>query len=111
MKENKEINIKIGEQVRIARERAKMTQEELAETLDVSSQYISDLERGVVGLAVATLKRLCVVLKVSSDNILFGEINRDSVAIFSNICQSLNEEQFAILLEIAEKYVKAVNTH
>lgn len=109
MKEKKEINIQIGEQVRFAREQAKMTQEELAEALEVSPQYISDLERGVVGIAIATLKKLCVVLKVSSDQILFGTINKNRNALLSTVCHSLNDEQFDLLLEIIEKYEKAVN--
>ena len=48
MREKKEINIEIGLQIKCAREQAKMTQEQLAELIDVSPQYISDLERGVV---------------------------------------------------------------
>ena len=52
MREKKEINIQIGEQVRIAREQAKLTQEQFAERIEVSPQYISDLERGVVGISI-----------------------------------------------------------
>ena len=48
MREKKEINIQIGEQIRLAREQAKLTQEQFAERIEVSPQYISDLERGVV---------------------------------------------------------------
>ena len=46
MRAKKEINIQIGEQIKAARERAKMTQESLAERIEVSPQYVSDLERG-----------------------------------------------------------------
>ena len=40
------MNIQIGERIRTAREVAGFTQERLAEAIDVSTQYISDLERG-----------------------------------------------------------------
>ena len=72
MRVKKQINIEIGEQVKIARENLKMTQEQFAERIEVSPQYISDLERGVVGISIPTLKRACTVLGVSSDWILFG---------------------------------------
>lgn len=49
-----------------------MTQEKFAERIDVSPRYVSDLERGVGGVSVSTLKRICTVLGVSSDQILFG---------------------------------------
>ena len=109
MREKKEINIQLGEQVKIAREQAKLTQEALAESIEVSPQYISDLERGVVGIALPTLKKLCNALGVASDQILFGTQSQDRGAILSNVCKPLTEEQFALLLEMVNCYVKAVN--
>lgn len=41
MREKKEINIQIGEQVRIAREQAKMTQEVLAFPFDLIEKVIA----------------------------------------------------------------------
>lgn len=109
MREKKEINIQIGEQVRIAREQAKLTQEALAEKIEVSPQYISDLERGVVGIALTTLKKLCCALGVASDQILFGTQSQERGVILSNTCNALTEEQFALLLEMVNCFVKAVN--
>lgn len=109
MRQKKEINIQIGEQVRQAREHAKLTQEQLAEQLEVSPQYISDLERGVVGISISTLKKLCNSLAVSSDQILFGAKTQDRGLILSNACNTLSEEQFAILNTIVNKFVEAVN--
>ena len=109
MRQKKEINIQIGEQVRLAREQAKLTQETLAEKIEVSPQYISDLERGVVGIALPTLKRLCVSLGVSSDQILFGTKSQDRGIILSNVCNTLSEEQFALMLEMINCFIKAVN--
>ena len=108
MREKKEINIQIGEQVRIAREQAKLTQEILAEKIEVSPQYISDLERGVVGIALPTLRRLCCVLGVSSDQILFGSHLQERGSMLANACSTLTDEQFAILIEIVNCYTKAV---
>lgn len=71
MRQKKTFNVEIGERIRIARNNANLTQEQLAEMIDVSPQYISDLERGVVGLSVATLRNICIQLSVSSDCILF----------------------------------------
>lgn len=49
MRTKKEINIEVGTRVKSAREACNMTQEELAERIDVSPQYISDMERGLWG--------------------------------------------------------------
>lgn len=79
MREKKELNIAIGERIRHARETAGMTQERLAQMTEVSIQYISDLERGVVGASVPTIIKICDGLKVSCDYILMGRAKHESV--------------------------------
>lgn len=108
MREKKELNVQIGEQVRNARERARLTQEQLAELLDVSPQYISDLERGIVGISIATLKRLCVATNTQSDRILFGGINQDHMDVLGNMCEGLSDDQFQILLDVIKAFKKAI---
>ena len=108
MRTKKEINIQIGEQIRLAREEAKLTQEQLAERIDVSPQYISDLERGVVGISIATLKRACLVLSVSSDRILFGNSSSAMAGQYENQFKTLTSEQIYLLKQIVDSYLKAI---
>ena len=63
--EKKEENIQIGMRVKQAREAARLTQERLAELLDVTAQYISGVERGAVGLSIPILLELSSILLVS----------------------------------------------
>lgn len=53
--EKKPLNVQIGARIKQAREQAHVTQERLAEQIEVSVQYISDLERGKVGASVSTV--------------------------------------------------------
>ena len=62
----------IGSNIRTARMRADLTQEEMSEKIGVTPQYLSDLERGLVGTSIPTLIKICNSLNVSSDFILFG---------------------------------------
>ena len=62
----------IGANIRTARMRADLTQEEMSEKIGVTPQYLSDLERGLVGTSIPTLIMICNSLNVSSDFILFG---------------------------------------
>ena len=78
MKENQELFCQIGERIKKSRKAVGLTQEKLADRIDVSSQYVSDLERGVVGTSVPTLVNICETLHVSCDYILMG---RESVPI------------------------------
>lgn len=109
MREKKEINIQIGKQVKLAREKSRLTQEQLAEQLECTPQYLSDLERGVVGISVALLKRLCVVLAVSSDDILFAEESKNTLETIEEKGRVLSDRQFQLLVEIVDRYIEAVS--
>ena len=109
MREKKEINIQIGKQVKLAREKSRLTQEQLAEQLECTPQYLSDLERGVVGISVALLKRLCVVLGVSSDDILFADESKNTLETIEEKGRVLSDRQFQLLVEIVDRYIEAVS--
>lgn len=67
------LNFEIGGRCQYARRSAGYTQQQLAELLDVSVQYLSDMERGKTGMSTATIVKLCKTLGVSADFILLGE--------------------------------------
>ncbi len=73
MDEMKGYKIAMGKRIQQARKAAHLTQMRFAEKIDVSTQYVSDLERGIVGCSVPTLLKICDVLDVSADLILKGE--------------------------------------
>lgn len=63
----------IGARIRKQREYMGLNREQLAELLDVTPKFCSDIELGVKGMSVQTLCRLSRVLSLSTDYILFGE--------------------------------------
>ena len=73
MTEKKPLNIEIGLHIRSAREAAGLSREKLAEYVEITPRFVADVERGHVGISVPNLKRLCEVLHVSSDFILWGK--------------------------------------
>lgn len=104
----KQINIDIGEQIRAAREQAHLTQEQLAERIDVSVQFVSDLERGVVGISLTTLKKTCTVLGVTSDQLLFGTSTNSQSSFFEMKCRGLSPKQTYLLIQIVNSFCDAV---
>jgi len=62
----------IGKRIKKAREQKGMTQEALAEHLDVSNAYISKIERGKTPLNLDRLSELCVVLEETPEYLLSG---------------------------------------
>lgn len=78
----KEINIILGEKVKICRKEKKLTREQLAEKIDVSVRFLADVEGGFVGVSLTTLKQLCDELCVSADY-LIGNENVESDEYFA----------------------------
>ncbi|MNE76853.1 HTH-type transcriptional regulator ImmR [compost metagenome] len=62
----------IGKRIRRAREEHGLTQEVLAEKLDVSNAYISKIERGKTAINLERLSQICVILDESPEYILGG---------------------------------------
>ena len=59
--------------IRKAREDQGYTREKFAEKLDVSVSYMAELERGRTGISVKMLIKVCNLLGLSADYVLFGE--------------------------------------
>ena len=59
--------------IRNARETQGYTREKFAEKLDVSVSYLAELERGRTGISVKMLIKVCNLLGLSADYVLFGE--------------------------------------
>lgn len=71
-----EIDLKsMGMRLRKQRELLGYTREELAEKLDVSPKFCSDIELGVKGMSLNTLSKITDILCMNADYVLFGESN------------------------------------
>lgn len=79
----------IGARIKAAREKAGMTQEELAEALEMSPTHISVIERGVKSPKLETFIRIANVLKVSSDMLLQDVVDCSSDGIVSEFSEEI----------------------
>ena len=66
----KPLNVAIGARIRAARESARMTRETFSEKVDISTPFLTDIERGRMGASVETILKICDVLGVTTDTIL-----------------------------------------
>ena len=108
----KEINLQIGDRCRQAREAAGYTQERLAEQIGVSTQFLSDAERGVTGMSVTTIIKLCNVLSVSADFLLMGrdsDGDMESALSFHSRIQRLSVREKELLEEVTNLMIQSFN--
>ena len=81
MREKKDINIEIGGNIQVAREQAGYTQDTLSEMLGMTPNHLSAIERGASGISLEALQRLCRLLGVSADRIIFGTDEPEAEAL------------------------------
>lgn len=97
MKEKKQLNVQIGRRIAESRNLAGLTQEQLAEAINVTPQYLSDLERGVVGTSIPTLITLCRKLHISSDYVLFGANRENDISMIIERIRFLPEDHLKVV--------------
>jgi len=81
----------IGARIRSAREKAGLTQEELAAAIDISPTHISVIERGIKTPKLETLINIANALDVSSDMLLQDVVNRASDGLASELSVSISK--------------------
>lgn len=103
MKEKKDFNIEIGSRIKQAREAAGLTQERFAELIGMGTKNVSAIERGAVGVSLSALQRICQVLSVSSDDILFGNTIKNDIQMLTVRLEHLSPKQFRVASDILNK--------
>ncbi len=107
MQEKKPINTEIGQRVKQEREAAGLTQERFSELIGIGQKHLSAIERGVVGLSLTTLKKVCSVLAISSDAILFGRSEKNDASIWAARLELLSPQQYKIANDMMCKLLEA----
>ncbi|MEF9879566.1 MAG: helix-turn-helix transcriptional regulator [Raoultibacter sp.] len=59
----------MGQKIRKRRRELSLTQEQLAEAIDVSASFVGHIERGTKKASLETLEKLCVALNISMDSV------------------------------------------
>ena len=93
---------KIGLRIKLAREQAGMTQEQLAERIDKSLSFISMLEQGRSGAKVNTLKDICLALNTSADFLLLGITPENEDMILAQKLRCLSYADRVALMQIID---------
>lgn len=83
----------MGQRIMVRRKSLRMTQEELAEKLGVSTQMISNLELGKKAIRPENLAKVCAALELSADFILTGTNTKTAAdAVAEKLIQLTAEE-------------------
>lgn len=92
----------MGQRIMVRRKARRMTQEELAEKLGVSTQMISNLELGKKAIRPENLAKVCDVLGLSADFILIGINTKIAVDTVAEKLTQLTAEELQMISDIID---------
>ena len=95
--------IAIGKRITECRKMLGLTQEELAEKGDMTTQFVSYAESGKRVIRSENLLKLSKALEVSADYLLTGEIVDKDMFILSEKLSRLSPKQFKFIESIVDK--------
>lgn len=95
----------IGSRIKTTRKKAGKTQEWLAEQIDVSVGYISQIERGITKVNLETLGEICTVLDGDIAYIVSGTTKKQAEYLHNEITEKfsqLSERDKKIVINLIE---------
>lgn len=99
----------IGERLQKVRNEKGLTQEKLAEKLDVSIAFLSRVERGTINVSLKRLSQICSILGMDEGSILNGT-SADSENYlneeFNTLLKDCSSEKLKLLYDIAQVVIK-----
>ena len=89
----------MGQRIMVRRKSQRLTQEELAEKIGVSTQMISNLELGKKAIRPENLAKICEVLDLSADFVLTGlQIKSDVNEVLEKMLR-LSDDELSLIKE------------
>lgn len=104
----------IGSRIRKARQNKQITQEQLAEKLDVSVAFISRIERGSSHINLKRLSEFCTILNVSEGYILSGVSDKNEKYLyneFNDILKKCSPEKQKLIYKLSQVIAEEDETY
>ncbi|HID1129825.1 TPA: helix-turn-helix domain-containing protein [Clostridioides difficile] len=103
----------IGQRIKIARIRKKLTQDTVSEMINITPSHMSNIETGKTSVSLQTLISIANVLGVSIDELLCDTI-LDSKVVFekelSDILKDCNEYEIRVLVDIVKASKESIRS-
>ncbi len=99
----------IGERIRKSRIEKNLTQENLAEKLNVSVAFISRIERGSTHINLTRLSEICSILNIDEGTILNGTSTDSTNYLsdeFNELLKNSSKENQKLIYDIAKLIIK-----
>ncbi len=105
----KDLDTQIGARIREKREILKLSREKLAEVIDISPQFLAEIELGRRGMSSLTLYKICNTLSVSADYIVLGRKESNDLTKANELLSNLDPKYLPYAEDLLKTLILAVN--
>lgn len=92
----------MGQRLSLKRKQLGITQEKLAEQMQVSIQMISNMEQGKKAIRPENLVKVCDILNISADYVLAGKIIEKDASELTNKILNLSDRDLSLVETIVD---------
>lgn len=103
----KKFHKEIGARIRAQREFLGLSREGVSDFVEISPQFLSEIERGVKGASADMLYKLCEGLKISADYVLMGKEGASDVSQITASLANLDKKYLPLAEEMLKTFIKA----
>ena len=86
----------VGERIRGRRKALGLSQEDFAERIGRVPKFCADIERGYAGMSIQTMLSICSLIKMSPNDLLFGQTlqsNSDELTLITSALKQCSKQQ------------------
>ncbi len=103
------LDAQIGHRIRLKREEQKLSREKLAECIEVSPQFLAQIELGRRGMSSVTLYKICSALSTSADYIVLGRECENDLSSIDKMLSNLNPKYLPYVEDLIKTFILAIN--
>ena len=92
----------MGRRIREKRNEVKLTQEKLAEMIDISPSHIGEIERGTSVCSLEVLVNIATALDLNLDTLVKGINSQNVGQAFSEILETLSGDNKELYIKLCE---------
>ena len=114
-KELKDVNNNfnsLGECIKSARVKSGFSQEQLAETLDITPTHVKHIESGHRKPSIEILFKIALILNMSVDNVIFKKTENDKdrkiINDINNMLTKCNTKELNVVKDLVESLIRNI---
>ena len=100
-------NIEIGARIRNRRKECHLTSEKLAEIVEISPEFLRNIECGNKGMSNTTLAKISNALFTTTDYLLFGTKQEETERSFLQLLHCIPEQRIPYVLFLLQELLNS----